>query len=48
MKKHILIMALGFLTYPLLFVPIFYKSASDDVFNWYISFYADYLRLWGL
>jgi hypothetical protein len=40
-------MALGFLVYPLLFVPIMVKL-FPQVFEPYILIYAEYLRLWGI
>lgn len=39
---------LGFLIYPLLFVPILVKFFPHDVFESYILIYAEYLRLWGI
>jgi hypothetical protein len=42
-----LAVAVGFLLYPLLFVPlmvIFWPEALD----WWIKTYAEYLRLWGI
>jgi hypothetical protein len=39
---------LGFLIYPLLFVPILIKLFPQEVFESYILIYAEYLRLWGI
>lgn len=41
----LLVFFLGFVFYPLIFVPIAYKTGLLD--QW-IVIYAEYLRLWGM